>query len=426
MKKILFIILTILLITACTVSLASCDELDALLGENNPVGDGSEDKENVGDNEGAEGDKDNADKNENGGPAGDEEATQFTEERDALRAHMAEDWSALNKEFNYKMLIASHKADAEHAYSELTGKLNSAKTLSDLNAIRDTFDIWVGKLYNNEVVSTYIKEDYSDSVMLGELLGGEVYRNLAGKTLCIEKTYTGTEEHTITDDFFMIDDCEVMLTEYEVVVGLPVPFEDGALYAPCYVYFNGAPKLDDIGIIRTYEITDDNPLGWESIELYGRSSEDGEGKLIIESQYATVNGKKFVEVIDCIDRLFIVYNGINVYLTPDKDTLTATFERPTDSAMKTLYYENDGNSYVFNVYGEYVVGSENYLTTVDITYADGSSATFTADGFLMPYTHVGVEAGFAFPILGLEELQYDESGALTEIPELIPPENKPQ
>lgn len=94
--------------------------------------------------------------------------------------------------------------------------------------------------------------------------------------------------------------------------------------------------------------------------------------------------------------------------------------------MKTLYYENDGNSYVFNVYGEYVVGSDNYLTTVDITYADGSSATFTADGFLTSYTHVGVEAGFAFPILGLEELQYDESGALTKIPNPIPPENKPQ
>ncbi len=424
MKKILFIILTLLLITACAFSLASCDALDALLGENK-LADGSEDKENGGDKEDTDGDKDNANNDGNGVPEGEEGATQFTEEREALRAHMAESWSALTNEFNYKILISSHKEDADRVYSDILGKLNAAKTLSDLNTIRGTFDTWIGKLYNNEVVTTYIKEEYSTSVALGALLGGEVYRNLAGKTLCIEKTYTGTEEHTITDDFFMIDDCEVMLTEYEVVVGLPVPFEDGALYAPCSVYFNGAPILGDIGIIRTYEITDDNPLGWESIDLYGKSYEDEEGKLIVESQYAEINGKKFVEVLDCTDRLFIVYNGINVYLTLDKDTLTATFERQTDTAMKTLYYENDGTSYVFNVYGEYVAGSYNYLTTVDITYADGSEATFTADGFLTPYTHVGVESGFAFPILGIEELQYDESGALTKIPENIPSEDKP-
>ncbi len=399
------LVLVFALIILLCLALASCDIVNSLVGKI-PSTDST--PGTVSDNE----DDGNSSENKNGDNG--DISNPVEELRRELRSFMKNEWAAVVLEFNYKILTEPDKEAFNNEYSAQISALDSAKNRDELDAIRSDFNRLTGKIYGNEVVNSYVKEEFKGSVMHGQSLRSEVIKNLVGKTFCIEKTYTGVEEHTITAEFIAAYEGEVLLNEYEALIGLPVPFDEGAYYAGIELKFDGAPDVSNLDAVLTYNIADANPFGWKSLTVYGESYVDGLGKTIINAGCASLDNGKFVYYNGSEDAAVITYNGWEIFFAADKDKSELKFERPSSDLMKTLTYENDGAVYIFNIYGVMNPENTSYKTTADITYQNGKVEKVTSYCYLGAYSDT--ENGFAFSLLGIESLAYTDDGVLSEIP----------
>ncbi|MBE6635848.1 MAG: hypothetical protein E7617_06610 [Ruminococcaceae bacterium] len=387
MRRITKSLLIISLMLAFCLILSSCDPSSLFpsgnsAGTNNSAGSGNSSSDNTQSGE-DEGDISN----------------QLNTERQDLIAAMSADWTAIMQTFNYKIAMESHKNAFKSEYDSLVISASSASTHDALENVRNSFHQLISHISGNEVTSSYIKENIGEKLRLGESLEKEVGRLLIGKTLCIEKAYTGIEEHTITADFIALSDTEIMLTEYTVLVGLPVLFEEGAYFAAFELTFDTAPDVSEMDITRVYTVAEKNPLGWERIEVYG-------------DLYALVNGEKFVGFTGDDISVVLSLNGYDVFMTPDDTGDRLFFERPADDLMMTLTYDDGGSLYVFRVYGIQNPDTVTYKTAVDITHSNTDTGTITCYGYLDRTNGDGNR--FDCPVISLCGLEYDSDGTLTK------------
>ncbi len=387
MKRIITSLLLVSLIFTVCALLSSCDP-SALF----PSG-GSSGTDN------SEGDENSSSGNNQSGDDKGDISNEFNENRRELLAMMSADWTAIMQTFNYKIAIESHKNTFNSEYDSLVSSASSASTSDALDNIRNDFQKLISRISDNEVTSSYIKEGLGEKLRLGESLESEIRRLLVGKTLCIEKAYTGKEEHTITADFIALNDAEIMLTEYTVLIGLPVPWETGAYFGAIELTLDTAPDVSELNVTRVYTVADKNPLGWEKIEVYG-------------DLYALVDDEKFVGFTGDDTFAVLSLNGYDVFMTPNTEGDRLSFERPMDNLMLTLTYDNDGILYICRVYGIPNPDTVTYKTVVDITYPNGDTQSITCYGYLDRTNGDGNR--FDCPVIGLNGLEYDADGTLTE------------
>ena len=399
-------ILAFILIISLSLMLESCDIINSFTGDNSDT-----DNESGSDSDNG-GEKDNS---ENKNDSSADISNSVEEHRAELKRHMQDHWAAVVAEFNYKILIEKDKKAFDDEYRVQLSRADTAKDIDAIDAIRVDFDRLTQSIFGNEIVKSYVKEEYKTTVMLGESFRAEVIKNLVGKTFCIEKTYTGVEEHIITADFIAAYEGEVFLNQYEALVGLPVSFEPEAYYGGIELKFDGTADVSALDAVLTYKIADANPLGWQSLTVYGETYVDSLGKTVINARYARLNNEKTVYYDGSDEAVVITHNGYEVFFIVDKDKSELKFERPSSDLMKTLTYEKDGTTYIFNIYGVLNSDVVAYKTTVDITYSNGKTERTTSYCYLGAYSNT--ENGFAFSLLGLERLAYTEDGVLKKIPD---------